>query len=606
MARPNKKPPGQIRQSQLVTTFGPGSMVDLPNYSVIVSGLDDWSQGGEEIDEPRLVDKIQRLLSRTDVKLRTPPPEEDDPTRPQTGITAWQFPEWFVTQDAEQDEGEEESGRRTRLLVQRQALDRGRFYRDRDKKRRPVVPVRFVRACRRGHIGDIDWYSFCHGGHTDCRRQLFMDELGTTGDIADIQIRCACKKTRPMTEAFVGPGTIGFCNGNRPWLGAFAREDCGEPNRLLVRTASNAYFSQLMSVITIPDRNESLAEAVNGVWEHHLQYVEDLEDLKRERSKKPPVRDALEGFSDEDVMNELQRRRGGATVPDKKVKEAEFETLTLSQDEIGEDKPDGDFYARTLPRDEWVAPWMSGVERVVLVHRLREVTAQVGFTRFESSAPDVEGELDVGVQRASLAREVPWLPAVENRGEGFFLAFARDAITSWATRPEVRARAEALLQGFEQWKGEHQQSRREFAGLPYLMLHSLSHLLISAVSLECGYPSSAIRERVYAGEWGYGILLFTGSPDVEGTLGGLVQVGRDVRRHLAAALELGRLCSNDPVCAQHDPKNQYEQRFLHGAACHGCVLIAEPSCEMRNDFLDRALVVPTVENLGAEFFRDEP
>jgi hypothetical protein len=137
------------------------------------------------------------------------------------------------------------------------------------------------------------------------------------------------------------------------------------------------------------------------------------------------------------------------------------------------------------------------------------------------------------------------------------------------------------------------------------MLHSLSHLLITAVSLECGYPASSIRERVYAVEAGYGILLYTGSPDAEGTLGGLVEAGRQIGRHLEAALELGRLCSNDPVCAQHDPASKHEQCFLLGSACHGCLLIAETSCEQFNDFLDRALVVPTVENLGAEFFRAE-
>jgi hypothetical protein len=135
------------------------------------------------------------------------------------------------------------------------------------------------------------------------------------------------------------------------------------------------------------------------------------------------------------------------------------------------------------------------------------------------------------------------------------------------------------------------------------MLHSLSHLLITAMSLECGYPASSIRERVYAGSAGCGILLYTGSPDAEGTLGGLVEAGRRIAHHMKEALERGGLCSNDPVCAQHEPHNAHECRFLLGAACHGCLLIAETSCEQKNDFLDRALVVPTVDNLGAEFFK---
>jgi hypothetical protein len=157
--------------------------------------------------------------------------------------------------------------------------------------------------------------------------------------------------------------------------------------------------------------------------------------------------------------------------------------------------------------------------------------------------------------------------------------------------------------GFESWHEQHPHSHREFPGLPYFLLHSLSHLLLTAVSLECGYPASSIRERVYALDAGYGILLDTGTPDAEGTLGGLVETGRQIDRHLRTALELGRLCSNDPVCAQHDPQSLHECRFLHGAACHGCLLIAETSCEQHNDFLDRAVVVPTVEDVGAEYFK---
>lgn len=177
------------------------------------------------------------------------------------------------------------------------------------------------------------------------------------------------------------------------------------------------------------------------------------------------------------------------------------------------------------------------------------------------------------------------------------------AIQEWLTRTEVQKRALALAAGFEAWKKEHQGSKREFPGLPYLMLHSFSHLLITSVALSCGYPASSIRERIYAiPNVGYGVLLYTGTSDAEGTLGGLVQVGRRIHESVRSAIDLGTLCSNDPVCAQHDPASGHERRFLHGAACHGCLLISETSCEQQNDFLDRALVVRTVQNLAAEFF----
>jgi hypothetical protein len=248
---------------------------------------------------------------------------------------------------------------------------------------------------------------------------------------------------------------------------------------------------------------------------------------------------------------------------------------------------------------------MKPIERIVLVHRLREVVAQVGFTRFESAAADLEGELDLGVKRAALAREMTWLLSYENKGEGIFLHFSAPYLNDWAQRPEVVKQGIRLKQGFDAWKAERQGSSRAFPGLPYIALHGFSHLLLTAMALECGYPASSIRERIYAiPSVGYGVLFYTGSSDAEGTLGGLIQVGRRIHNSVRSALELGLLCWNDPVCAQHDPENRQEHRHLHGAACHGCVLTAETSCEQQNDFLDRALVVKTVEELGAELFSD--
>jgi hypothetical protein len=140
------------------------------------------------------------------------------------------------------------------------------------------------------------------------------------------------------------------------------------------------------------------------------------------------------------------------------------------------------------------------------------------------------------------------------------------------------------------------------------MLHTLSHLLIQSLAMRCGYPASSIRERIYSDiqTERFGILLYTGSPDAEGTLGGLVQEARHIEDHLRMALRMGSLCSNDPICAYHSPGTSMEKRWLHGAACHGCALVAETSCEMRNDYLDRALVVPVLGVPDAAFFEATP
>lgn len=601
--RRSKKPPGQLRRGQVVSTFGPGAMLDLPNHSVLVAGLEHWTGVSDELVEPRLADKLCTLLDLPTIKLYTPPPDPQDATAPQNGIAAWLFPEWFIVQEAAT--GDEGGTFRSRMMVHRSALTGGKYI-DQNKKRRTVVPIRFVRACVNGHIGDIDWSAFVHGEASECRRrQLWIDERGTSGDLGEVWIRCECKMERNMGQAAGAKNrALGHCSGHRPWLGPYAKEACDEPNRLLIRNASNAYFPQLLSVISLPDRDERIKQAVDSIWDT-LEAVENIDQLRYER-KKAKVKAVLEDLTDEEVLAEIQSRITGNLEQTKGVKQAELETLIAARPELGNDQPDGTFFARTLAAEKWrtpETPWMIAIERVVLVHRLREVVAQVGFTRFEAASLDIQGELEIGVRRASLARETTWLPAIENRGEGVFIQFNKDEINAWLERKQVEARGQQLEAGFNAWVAEHQGTRRKFLGLPYTMLHSFAHLLITAVSLECGYPASSIRERIYAlHDVGYGVLLYTGSSDSEGTLGGLVEIGRRIHEHIFKALDMGELCSNDPVCAEHQPENKHEHRFLQGAACHGCLLIAETSCEQHNDFLDRALVVPTLENLGVEFF----
>lgn len=621
MSKSNKKrpPSGEIRQSQILSTFGPGAMVDLPDHSILIGGLNHWHGDKKRIYEDRLADRVADILEVKDIALYAPPVDEQDPKASRTGITAFAFPTWFVAQVEETWPKTNETALnakvyRTRPLLPWGSLVQGKYL-NAERKKVSVVPVRFVQACVKGHISDINWYRFVHEkSQTSCRGQLWLDEGGSGNDFADIFVRCeACKARRQLSDATVPNGKVlRECDGHRPWLGPKAQELCisevtGKPeyNRLLVRSASNAYFSQVISVISLPDSDAALQNAVNSVYDDFLKETESSDQIKYER-KKQKVAAALFGFSDEAVWAEIQRRQGGQDKQYKGIKQVEIETLLSSPFEVGEDVPESDFYARARKLDRIKPKLLSLIESIVLVHRLKEVTAQVGFTRFEAIMPDIDGDLDIQVRPAALDIEATWVPAIENRGEGVFIAFRKEAIENWLKRDAVQQRGQKLDRGLDIWRKQKgiAQDKAKFPGLPYIMLHSLSHLLIAAVSLECGYAASSIRERIYAGESGYGILLYTGSPGSEGTLGGLVQVGNRIEYHLDVALEMGRLCSNDLVCAQHQPDAEQEDRFLHGAACHGCLLIAETSCERRNEFLDRALVVATVEGPGAEFFED--
>lgn len=128
----------------------------------------------------------------------------------------------------------------------------------------------------------------------------------------------------------------------------------------------------------------------------------------------------------------------------------------------------------------------------------------------------------------------------------------------------------------------------------YLVLHTLSHLLVREIALECGYSSASISERIYAnpGRDETGILLYTTASDSEGTLGGIVRLSEasQLDRLLRAAFANARRCSSDPLCAEHTPMGTEDT--LHGAACHACLFASETTCERGNRFLDRRLVVP--------------
>jgi len=604
MIKRNVPPTGELRQSQVVTTFGPGAMVDLPDHAVLIGGLEMWVGDRPRIFEERLEALLRKELGVPELTLHAPPVDSGEPNASRTGIAAILFPVWFLGQIEAKWTDPDGREYRTRPLLPWDRLVKGGYLTE-DRKIKPVVPVRFVQACVKGHISDIDWYGFVRKDYkTERTGALWFDEGGAGNDFAEIFVRD--EKTgarRPLSDAAVKDSKVlGTCSGRQPWLGPRIFDRCTKPNRLLTRSASLAYFSQTIRVIALPNTNEELKAAVDQVWQDHLKYCESPADVRKER-RRERVAPALEGFTDDKVWEEIQRRLSGATPVQKGIKQAEIETLLEQKESVGEDKPEGDFFARTHPIGELPPEAEGKLDRLVLVHRLREVIAQIGFTRFEASMPKVDGELDLDIELAPIARDLTWLPAIQNRGEGVFLSFTPSAINDWLRRDAaVKTRKKQLVAGFDEWKRRKDLEGFNFAELPYIMLHSLAHLLITAVSLDCGYSASAIRERIYAGNGKYGILLYTGSSGSEGTLGGLVDVGKNIGRHLKRALELGRLCSNDPICAQHDPADPHEERFLHGAACHGCLLIAETSCERRNELLDRALVVPTVSTPGAAFF----
>jgi len=129
------------------------------------------------------------------------------------------------------------------------------------------------------------------------------------------------------------------------------------------------------------------------------------------------------------------------------------------------------------------------LKQVVLLSRLREVQALLGFTRL--TAPD-RRELEP-VNRLSLSHSMPtWVPAFEQRGEGVFLELPEDRVRAWEQQIEDHPRITALRESFQRWSANRERPLDATLPIPrFLLLQTLSHLLIRQVALECGYGSSS-------------------------------------------------------------------------------------------------------------------
>ncbi len=585
-----------VRLSQLVTSFGPGAMLDLPDRSVMIAGLDHWEESKRRpIVEPRLARKLPDGFARG---LATPPVHEESPYRKDApGVDAILFPEWFVATSGE----ESEDGRIRLRLVRFHELDRksGKLVEGsgRNASRTSVVPVRFVAACERGHVQDVDWRLFAHRGSTDCVGRLWLEEGGVAGDAAEARVVCECGAGRPLYEA-LAPDTkaLGRCHGRRPWLGPGAGEECDRYLRLLVRTASNAYFPVTLAVLGLPtDTEASRLDQLVAEHAEALAEVRSREDLQTAFRFNPALRNALASHPPEDVLAALERLRAGSSTSGKRLKPEEIEILATPPPVAAAD-PKAPLVTEVLDRDRWDPHRrFPVVAQLSLVHRLRVVTALRGFTRFDFVTPDKDGELDPELRVQELSLDARPYPAIEQHGEGLFVQFDRAQVETWLAREVVKEREASLRGGYERWARERGREPKHFPGAAWIALHTLSHLLLAEIALEAGYPLASLKERVYAVDGvGYGILLYAAASDVGGTLGGVVALGERVGALLERAVERARICANDPVCSEHDPATNRSGHPLAGAACHGCVLLPEPCCEMRNDFLDRALACGTL------------
>jgi hypothetical protein len=408
-----------------------------------------------------------------------------------------------------------------------------------------------------------------------------------------------------MGQAF-GPNAakvLGACRGHRPWLGEENEQPCAMRLRTLLRGASNLYFPIVQSALSIPEWDDPIQLAI-AHHEEALQQIRSPDEI--EVGIRMGFLPGLKAYDPETIWEALQARRAQAEKPPTPLDLRHDEYLALrSEPNLAEaHRREFEIEPGTVPPQ-----FEDRLARLVVVRRLKEVRALDGFSRIDS-AFDVsldDDQPETFMKQALSGEELHWRPAVELRGEGIFVELNELAVQEWESRPAVSVLAKQLEVAHVAWRRDRDLPAAAFPGSRYILLHSLAHLLINALALDCGYSSTSIRERIYSSNDPArrmaAILLYTATPDSDGSLGGLADQGKTQRfgTLLRDALDRAQYCSSDPLCGHHGAA---EMGKLNGAACHACLLVAETSCERANRYLDRAHVVETVGHFGASYFGD--
>ncbi len=642
----NRAKVGSARPSTLLYTYGPGAIIDLPNFNVLTAGYDAWDRVWDRlpavpvIDAPRLLETVRRLLGPQVQELRPFPYQERinqfEKNKINVGVPTILFPQWLRCSDPKCLF----LGRPTQFTYVNTApyrpdlahFEHGSCAGKSGKTKPHALPTRYVLACVNGHMDDFPYDEWVHQGAKCSSGQktpllAMRDIIGAQGASATIYCK-SCQRERPMNAAQGDRGVLVLprCRGRMPQNGTYAPKGCGEQLKLMLIGASNLWFPMVQSIIVLPrTEQESKADQVAK-----LQSAYTTHDVLKQRFEKglDSFRDSLEDKGldlyklDDESLNELVHIvLGGVEVSDAELKKQieTFDPLSLLEPEYT--------FLRAITKDSEPNPRdqsglrISNVEvsesaeysvsQILALKKLRKVNAVTGFTRID----EMERASDLPARIAPLSKRRPtWTVATEDRGEGIFISFDEQMIAEW----------EEEIEKTETWAFYHDAHTRNFVNrysktskadpesrmkpARYWLLHTLSHQLIRSMASQSGYGSASISERIYA--WkseekrpaAASILLTTTASDSDGTLGGLVQLAEDIsiRDLVAQSLLRSMRCSSDPICGHRVPKDPED--FLHGASCHACSMVSETSCENGNRFLDRKMLTQLPDSEIRGFF----
>lgn len=633
-----------IRVSQLIYQYGPGAMVDFPRQTLMTAAPEYWAEQVEKIHDERLERALKvdyfGMPSNEPNTGKNKDKKDNRNNQDSPGMSYVRFPEWYFCPRCRRFMPIQEWVEQYKKSMKANSKDADMVHNPRCAYCwQPLVVSRIVTVCEHGHIDDfpwVEWVHTCNFQHLQlCDRPglKLMTANSSSEGLEGIQVVCEnCGAKANLSGAFdsdifqrlqkAWKDKHDFtCRGRHPWK--HTAQKCGAFPRTMQRGSSSVYFPVTVSSLVIPPYSSLLTaqiEETAAFEECRMQVSAIMQHSKLdEKSKLSLIEDGAYieegarnialaiGAKEEDVAAVLRRKLMQAETDDEEISQfsyraEEYDALSGAL-RVHDSKYDGDFVREEMDIAAYGLPFLKSIS---LITKVREVIALTGFTRINPQESGFNAEKSgsfVPIKEAG----TKWYPAYQVRGEGIFIEFDDQAIDAWkSSNPEIQQRAALLNENHEKsfFGRRHPRKITE----KYLLLHTVSHLLIKQLSFECGYGIASLKEIIYCGEADEGknmsgIFIYTAGGDSEGTLGGLVRQGRaDVfPRIFRKAIESARICSGDPVCSL---SNGQGRDSLNLAACYSCALIPETSCEDFNAFLDRGVVVGTMKQPGIGFFAE--
>lgn len=450
----------------------------------------------------------------------------------------------------------------------------------------------------RGELAEVPWHYICHqDSKVKCAADYSNSYLKLT-NIANGKLQIECTRCSAINKD-VHKSKLYRLNTIQPWIYEQGEPLSQQDISILEVNDPRIYSPSTMNALVIPPESRVDKSTVINRLFNNSKFRHDFDHARSDLQKKRVLKQASTKYrcSVDDISAAMREIEDGYPFLNN------IESGDLFKDEydafltVLEDVSDEEDFVTEHKSSNWkeLGESLTGelllinslIDKLIVVKRLREIQVFKGFSRLPNQkenekeeriiiAPDIVGKSD-------------WLPAIELFGEGLFFTLNGDFLSKWESIPSVRKRANEIEHRYENSDLIH---NFDLTVTPrFLLLHTISHLLIRELESVAGYPAASLKERIYHSQDSKmaGILIYTAVPDISGTLGGIIENAqpREFLKLLSGIFKHAQWCSHDPVCTEHQGQGP---SWLNRAACHACALLPETSCAFGNVFLDRVFI----------------